>query len=106
MATEAMEDANVPKSGTTNPKLAPTHGKGEAVLAGWQPLCWKRPAVAWLSGMSDTSQAHIEHRAKADELIRLHLALPVEDAPERLLVAADAPHEFRNADALLLTRGF
>lgn len=52
-------------------------------------------------GGEEVAQAHIEYDAKADELVRPHLALAVEDVPEPLAVDGGASPEFGDAHAPL-----
>ena len=53
-------------------------------------------------GGEEAAQAHVEHHAKADELVRPHLALAIEDVPEPLAVDGGAPPELGDAHAPLV----
>jgi hypothetical protein len=52
-------------------------------------------------GGEEAAQAHVEDDAKADELVRPHLALPVKDVPEPLAVDGGSSPELGDAHAPL-----
>lgn len=53
-------------------------------------------------GGEEVAQAHVEHDAEANELVRPHLTLPVEYVPEPLAVDGGAPPELGDAYAPLV----